>query len=137
MGILRCLTGEVADALREAASLPTMDSFLSTPPGTAAAKNPPPVVARNCLRSTDLLTRELRMPNPRNYPFNAGQIVTAALYASGRGSNKIVLAGRAVKNAPTEMAYTSRQRDYKPRWQLDQVLGLFAAQRVQCWNGNR
>src|SRR4029077_11787018 len=33
---------------------------------------------------------------PPELPFDAGQIVTAALYASGRGSHKIVLAGRLV-----------------------------------------
>src|SRR5580658_5826030 len=99
MGILRFAEGEAVDCFLEAgaASEPprTMESLILTPPGTAAASRPPPVAARNCLRSTDLLARELRMPNPPKSPSHPGQITARGIIRllSGRGSHKIVLVG--------------------------------------------
>src|SRR5580658_6687691 len=70
-----------------------MVSLIPAPPGTAAANRPPPVAARNCLRSTDLLPCELRMPNPQKCPSHPAQITTRGIIRllSGRGSHKIVL----------------------------------------------
>src|SRR5271163_524798 len=99
MGILRFGEAEGVDCCldAEAASAPAriMESFILTPPGTAAASRPPPVAARNCLRSTDLLTRELRMPNPPKCPSYAGQIKARGIirFLSEGESHKIVLAG--------------------------------------------
>src|SRR6476661_3902706 len=64
MGILRCAAGGVADRFRDAVSVPEMEALTPAPPGTAAASSPPPVAARNCLRSTDLAAREPSMPAP-------------------------------------------------------------------------
>src|SRR5580704_6747300 len=95
MGILRFVAEEGVDCILDAGAASAMESFLFAPPGTAAANRPPPVVARNCLRSTDLLTRELRMPNPQKWPSRPGQITTRGIIRllSGRGGHKIVLVG--------------------------------------------
>src|SRR5580693_3307342 len=93
MGMLRFVREEGVDCFRDAGAAPAMASFIWTPPGTAAANRPPPVAARNCLRSTDLLTRELRMPNPPKWPSRSGQTTTRGIIRllRGRGSHKIVL----------------------------------------------
>src|SRR5579859_5965794 len=67
MGILRCAAGGVVDRLLDAPSAPEKDALTSAPPGTAAARRPPPVAARNCLRSTDLAAREPSMSGPPRY----------------------------------------------------------------------
>src|SRR5580692_3028503 len=106
MGILRCDEGEAIDCLREAGAASTpareMESLILTPPGTAAASRPPPVAARNCLRSTDLLTRELRMPNPQKWQCPSGQITARGIIRllSGGGSHKIVLVGTKQGKSP-------------------------------------
>src|ERR1700676_1315655 len=82
MGILRFVEEEAIDCFFDAEAAPAMESFIVTPPGTAAANRPPPVAARNCLRSTDLLTRELRTPNPQKWPSRPAKLRPAALYAS-------------------------------------------------------
>src|SRR5208282_1234224 len=99
MGILRCAEGEAVDCLLDAGAASslarTMESLILTPPGTAAASRPPPVAARNCLRSTDLLGRVLLMPNPPKSPSHPGQITARGIIRllSERGSHKIVLVG--------------------------------------------
>src|SRR5271169_4176998 len=99
MGILRFPVGEAVDCCLDAgaASVPAraMVSLIPAPPGTAAASRPPPVAARNCLRSTDLLTRELRMPTPQKYPSHPGRITARGIirFLSGGGSHKIVFGG--------------------------------------------
>src|SRR5580692_11622597 len=99
MGILRCDEGEAVDGLAPAGAASVLarerEFFILTPPGTAAANRPPPVAARNCLRSTDLLTRELRMPNPQKWPSRPAQITARGIIRllRGRGSHKIVLVG--------------------------------------------
>src|SRR5277367_2324313 len=99
MGILRFVDGEAADCFFEAgaASAPAwaIVSLILAPPGTAAASRPPPVAARNCLRSTDLLTRELRMPTPPKSPSRPGQITARGIIRFLRrgGSHKIVFVG--------------------------------------------
>src|ERR1700685_2518046 len=117
MGILRFDVGDAPDCLLEAgaASAPVreMESFLLTPPGTAAASRPPPVAARNCLRSTDLLTRELRMPNPQKWQFQSGQITARGIIRllSGGGSHKIVLVG--AKRGKSELKKVSRKTRFR------------------------
>src|SRR5271169_2033557 len=102
MGILRFPVGEAVDCCLDAgaASVPAraMVSLIPTPPGTAAASKPPPVAARNCLRSTDLLARELRMPNPPKCPSHPGQITARGIirFLGEGGSHKIVLVGANV-----------------------------------------
>src|SRR5271167_1441319 len=99
MGILRFGEAEAADCCLDAvagsAPARNMESFMLAPPGTAAASRPPPVVARNCLRSTDLLARELRMPTPQKYPSHPGRITARGIirFLSGGGSHKIVFGG--------------------------------------------
>src|SRR5580704_10607476 len=99
MGILRCDEGEAVDGLTAAGAASVLarerEFFIWTPPGTAAASRPPPVAARNCLRSTDLLARELPISNPPKSPSHPGQITARGIIRllSRRGSHKIVLVG--------------------------------------------
>src|SRR4029077_17968375 len=139
MGILRWVEGELTDRFLGSASAPIMDPFTLAPPGTAAASRPPPVAARNCLRSTDLLPRELPMPDPQKCTSHAGQITTRGIIRllSRRGSHKIVLLGtkceefvqRRIAHTPlTGIANHARFRVLSLR--------LLASKRVQSGDGN-
>src|SRR5580704_3968568 len=110
MGMLRFVREEGVDCFRDAGAAPAMASFIWTPPGTAAANRPPPVAARNCLRSTDLLTRELRMPNPPKWPCRTGQITARGIIRllSCGGSHKIVLVGTKCGKFVIEKASRNR-----------------------------
>src|SRR5580704_3356752 len=92
MGILRFVEEEAVDCFFDAGTAPEMESFILTPPGTAAASRPPPVAARNRLRSTDLPPRELSILNPLKVLFLRRSIAARGIIRllSIRGSHKIV-----------------------------------------------
>src|SRR5580692_4711093 len=139
MGILRCDEGEAVDGLAPAGAASVLarerEFFIWTPPGTAAASRPPPVAARNCLRSTDLLTRELRIPTPPKWPCRPGEITARGIIRllSRGGSHKIVLVGtKRQESGRKKVSRKNRMPEAAPRRREPAGYGTCEAQRKRC-----